>query len=112
MRNDSDTLLAAGCSFLQSHQLLHDPVAHAHRPHQNQQVEDELAHIAPDSSHGRHAGIDCRRRCRHHRKEDAGQRDACPLQAYSRIAAQEIAPHAAGGFTGKGGQRATGTAPP
>lgn len=37
--------------LLQSHQFLDDPVAHAHCSNQHQQVEDELAHIAPDGGH-------------------------------------------------------------
>ena len=37
--------------LLQPHQFLDNPVAHSHSAHQHQQVEDELAHIAPNSSY-------------------------------------------------------------
>ena len=91
--------------LLQSHQFLDDSVAHTHSSHQHQQVEDEFAHITPNSSYRRYVGIHGRRGSRHHRKDDAGQCDDSTFQTHSCIAAEKVLAHIAGRFTRKGGPR-------
>ena len=91
---------------LESDHFLDDALTHLHRADQDQQVEDQLAHIAPHHLYRRSVGVrDLRRRRRKRRIDDAGDHDDRALQTDARIAFQVLPAHTGGPLPGEGRQR-------
>lgn len=77
-----------------------------HKPHQDQHIEQQLAHIVPHDGHGRKAFITQNRRRGGKAGEDnAAQHDDAALQTDTGIAFKKALADTAGGLTGKGCQR-------
>ena len=93
-------------SFLESDHFLDDTLTHLHRADQDQEIKDQLAHIAPHHLYGGSVGVrDLRRGCRERGVDDAGDDDDRTLQTDTRIALQVLPSHAGGPLPGEGRQR-------
>ena len=82
-----------GVGLTDAHKLPHQLAGALHKPHQDQHIEQQLAHIVPHDGHRRKAFIaQNRRRGGKAGKDDAAQYDDAALQTDAGVALRKLLP--------------------
>ena len=80
---------------MQTEHLMHYAVCHLHCTHKDEQIEDQLSHIAPYHRDRACVSRNNGRACGEHAENDAGKHDDRALQTNSGIAFKETLADAA-----------------